>query len=1103
MLVTPGKPLSFMVGAPWSSARFFVDGQLQLVQGDPGKTLQTTELELRGGSIISLLPQKDEVVLVVEVANFEMHNGGGLSISLGTEEHLQKSRLRWMSYNLFALGALMIMGFYHLTLFFLRRKDRSTLAFGLFCLSGACYLYFGSIAGMLKAILPIKGTHHIMAFNIAWKLSIPAFIAFFHYLYPQDFSKAIVKLFLFTSGLYVVMLLILPLPLYLRVINGYQALTGFGVIYTFFAVISAYRRKREGIRTFSFFSSLLLLAVINDLLFTSGFIRSFPMGPGATVLFVFGQSYLLSTRFARAFATAEHLTENLQSEVASQTQALTQQRDTLEKQAQELEQAHRDLQHLDVLKTAFFRQVSHELRTPLTLIMGSLNQAGKSGHFQEGIDVAQKNARRLLRLVNQLLDFQRIKQNNEQMTLLPINLRDLLHSVCDYFQVTCKDRGIHFTFHDTLDPSPSVMVAGEPDGLETIFFNYLSNALKYTPKGGSIQVWLEESNGFCRVRVQDSGCGIAPEHIDKLFRVFVRLQDHDAILREGTGIGLALCRELAEAMHGRVGVDSEPGKGSSFWVELPRGTASLEQDHLPIVDVLFVDDEIELRRIFAESIVQFTQISSFRMAESFEEAVTLMNSFRFRCIISDINLRSAQNGVDLLIYAAQTQAWTQRIIWTAERSGELLQKAINEAKIASVLFKPCNFAIELPKIETILRQSSLHEVPLQDPEHIAARALLHVADIKATEASALRYPERWEEGQPTLLLVDDIPDLRRLIRSILAPKAYNFIECSDGQEALLFLQSAKHPVDILLTDWMMPRMSGPELIEALQKDERFQSLPTILLTAKSDDQSRSWAIQHGASAYLSKPFDELELLSTVENLLNLKRQERKIADLNRYITVNVLQRFLPSSLVQSIIEGRSTLDDGAKTRSVTVLFADLCAFTSTTERLGPRKIAEILNQFLTDMTEVIFEHEGTIDKFLGDGILVIFGAPSSMDPSEQVLRARNCSLAMQEHLQNLNHQWTAQGYPPFRMRIGIHHGPAIIGSFGGPKRSDYTVIGHTVNLASRIQGLAEPDHVLVSQAVRDLLPDDGWVDGGQHKIRGLNQEMALFRLIPKKNSDAA
>ncbi len=195
-----------------------------------------------------------------------------------------------------------------------------------------------------------------------------------------------------------------------------------------------------------------------------------------------------------------------------------------------------------------------------------------------------------------------------------------------------------------------------------------------------------------------------------------------------------------------------------------------------------------------------------------------------------------------------------------------------------------------------------------------------------------------------------------------------------------------------------------------------------------------------------------------------------------------------------------TFDEAPKASSIMVMFVDLCEFTSQTERLGPDTIGKILNSFLTRMSETIFAFGGTIDKFMGDGILVLFGAPEPMNAHEQVQNATNCAIAMFESLESLNKEWTENHLPAFAMRLGIHRGSAVVGSFGGPKRSDYTVIGHTVNVASRIQGVARPNTVYMSDTVRSLLAEDQWEDVGPMALKGVAGDQPIFRLLVAQES---
>ncbi|HET9238380.1 MAG TPA: adenylate/guanylate cyclase domain-containing protein [Oligoflexus sp.] len=229
---------------------------------------------------------------------------------------------------------------------------------------------------------------------------------------------------------------------------------------------------------------------------------------------------------------------------------------------------------------------------------------------------------------------------------------------------------------------------------------------------------------------------------------------------------------------------------------------------------------------------------------------------------------------------------------------------------------------------------------------------------------------------------------------------------------------------------------------------------------------------------------------------------RKIEGLQRYIETNVLQRFLPPELVQEILTGKSRLDDRTKTETVTVLFADLCQFTRATDRLGPETISHILNDFFINMSDVIFAERGTIDKFIGDAIMVIFGAPSPLPPEEQALAAVRCARKMQDKLLELNKAWELSEGQHFEMRIGIHQGQAVVGTFGGSRRSDYTVVGTTVNIAARVENIADPNSILVTEAIIRFLHPAEFSQRGHFRLRGLDVDVPLFRIEQDQKSPA-
>jgi class 3 adenylate cyclase len=284
------------------------------------------------------------------------------------------------------------------------------------------------------------------------------------------------------------------------------------------------------------------------------------------------------------------------------------------------------------------------------------------------------------------------------------------------------------------------------------------------------------------------------------------------------------------------------------------------------------------------------------------------------------------------------------------------------------------------------------------------------------------------------------------------------------------------------------------MIQMLRQEESTRGTPIVLLTAKADEDTRLEGVEQGADAYLSKPFNDRELLAEVRNLLALKANERRVAELNTYLTESVLKRFLPPSLVAKAAKGELALDLRPEPRMVTILFSDIIGFTQLSNTLRSRRVAELLNEYLTEMTHAIFGQGGTVDKFMGDAILAIFGAPEEISPNEQVRRAIAAARQMYRALDRLNARWQEQGIERVQFRCGIHQGTAVVGMFGGAERADYTAIGPSVNIAARIQEAAEPDCILVSAAVADYLDQDTITKFSPLELKGVDETVLTFAI---------
>ncbi|HYX36043.1 MAG TPA: adenylate/guanylate cyclase domain-containing protein [Oligoflexus sp.] len=236
--------------------------------------------------------------------------------------------------------------------------------------------------------------------------------------------------------------------------------------------------------------------------------------------------------------------------------------------------------------------------------------------------------------------------------------------------------------------------------------------------------------------------------------------------------------------------------------------------------------------------------------------------------------------------------------------------------------------------------------------------------------------------------------------------------------------------------------------------------------------------------------------------VRLHRENTKIIELQNYIHRGVLLRFLPPVIVEEIISGRSRLESEPKEELVTVIFADIVNFTRITEELGVTHTAHILNRFLHVMTEVIFAEGGTIDKFIGDAVMVLFGAPTHLKPEEQAQKAVRCAMSMLKAVDKLSEELFIEFGHRLAIRVGINQGRAIVGTFGGLRRSDYTAIGPAVNLASRIEAKAHPQEILVSESVAALLAPDRLHNRGLHTVKGYDQEVQLFAWSPEGLSKA-
>jgi adenylate cyclase len=356
-----------------------------------------------------------------------------------------------------------------------------------------------------------------------------------------------------------------------------------------------------------------------------------------------------------------------------------------------------------------------------------------------------------------------------------------------------------------------------------------------------------------------------------------------------------------------------------------------------------------------------------------------------------------------------------------------------------------------------------------------------------------------------ILVVDDEPDLEALLiqkfRHQIRGGEVSFLFARDGVEALVKLEEDRD-IDMVVTDINMPRMDGLSLLQKLQEKE--ERLSTVIVSAYGDMANIRTAMNRGAFDFLTKPIDFPDLEATiaktirhVEFLREARRRqleaERAYASLSRYFSPNLAQR-LAGDL--------DAIDLGGQRREITALFTDITNFTALVETLEPGVLGPLLNDYLTGLTDIVFAHEGTVAKIIGDALHVLFGAPG--EQSDHSARAVSCALALDSYAESFRGHWSQKSIAVGVTRIGAHAGPAIVGNFGGGRFFEYAAYGDTINTAARLEAANKHlgTRICVSAALATKVPNFRGRLIGDLMLKGRTETIRAFEPLRADQYDS-
>ncbi len=332
---------------------------------------------------------------------------------------------------------------------------------------------------------------------------------------------------------------------------------------------------------------------------------------------------------------------------------------------------------------------------------------------------------------------------------------------------------------------------------------------------------------------------------------------------------------------------------------------------------------------------------------------------------------------------------------------------------------------------------------------------------------------------PRILVVDDNPSNVDILRARLAAHGYEIVTAADGEEALVAVREQQP--DLILLDVMMPKLDGIEVCRRVRADATLPFIPIVLVTAKTESKDVVQALEAGGDEYLTKPVDQASLVARVKSMLRIKalqdtvrEQSAQLQDWNRTLEQRVdeqlaqleqlgkLKRFFSPQLAELILSGGAEDPLKSHRREVTVVFLDLRGFTSFAETSEPEEVMGVLREYHAEMGQVILAHEGTLERFAGDGMMVFFNDPVPVpDPAARAVRM---IVAMRGRLAELTVKWRKRGFE-LDFGAGIAQGYATIGAVGFEGRWDYGAIGTVTNLAARLCGEAKPGQILIAQRV--------------------------------------
>ena len=560
----------------------------------------------------------------------------------------------------------------------------------------------------------------------------------------------------------------------------------------------------------------------------------------------------LTADFSRLAARATAIRATLEQDVVMRTAELSEARDRAEREAR--------------LKSVFLAAMSHEIRTPMTSIVGMAELMAETrldGEQREYCDTIRTSTDALLGVINDILDFSRFEAQGVTLETLDFDLRVVIEDAVELLAVKAATAGLDLAA--VVEPGFDGRFRGDPSRLRQVVVNLLGNAIKFTARG-SVVIRVAtvggSPDGPVRITVTDTGIGMTADGLSRLFRPFS--QAEDSIVRNygGSGLGLTISKQIVERMGGVIGVESAPGRGSTFWAEIPfpRGAAlpAAAQPARHFADALILEPHEAsaeaLQRLLIDVGIRSTRVGTAGDGLTALDAAQTSGSAGFALAFVSVDAIDAAPFVDALQqHTSSAGTALVAVVPAGRRTGA----EIDRFGPAPRLTRPLRRARLVEGLDAIAagqRQAAAAVAPIA-PAATAATAVVETAD---------------PSGAARILVADDYFANQRLVTRLLERRGYVVVAVGDGQAAVDAALARRF--DVVLMDCNMPGLDGYAATAQLRALEGDRHTPILAMTANDSPEDRETCLRAGMDDYLVKPIQAAKVLAAIEHWVAVARQ---------------------------------------------------------------------------------------------------------------------------------------------------------------------------------------------------------------------------------------